>query len=737
MVNRVVNRDFEEVRSQPMYRQSVTKFSLSFLILNASRTGLRAGTPLSLLLLGALAIAGSAQTSYAQTSVDPAIAPAPIVNITVNSDLDGPNAPDQALTLREAIEIANGTLPLTALSPAESALVLPAASPRIEFALPADTRIELVEVLPAIVAAGLVIDGTTQPGYGAESTQPAAVPVAVPAVSITSAAGTEVFRGLTITANNVTIRGLSLYGFASKAKSTATTPSADIFITHIAPVPGTDTGLFRGPERVSAETLRIDSSEYDLAPKGVVIEDNWLGVSPVGGIPATADLSAFGVYVFNATDTVVQRNRIEYHLGSGLITGNLAQGLIVTENTIIGNGLKGMADGIRFEGDIDGAKVFSNLVCANDGSGLAMFKPQGSANIYDNDIRFNGRRLRSSGVSLMGNGHQVTNNFIAFQPGPGVGITAYPNSTQNIVQGNYFRQLDGLSVDLTYHYGTQPSDFQFSDGPNPPRNSSQRRRDSANAAINAPEFDAYVFSMSGATTQVTGRADPGSDVGIYQAASGKHYSELGDQLTTVTVGEDGRFSADVSLPEGARVSAIATDSRYGTSEPSPAAAIGVELPPEPRPAYQPVCQDPPLPPEIVAAEPPAPITLRVPRNIHFALDRSFISAQSANILDQIAAAMTQYPSLTVELEGHTDPRASNAYNQALGERRALAARDYLLQQGIAPERMRIRSFGETQLISNRPDVVDYARDRRVEFIFSDTRGLDIIFENTESDLQVE
>ncbi len=720
-----------------MYRQSVTKFSPSFLILNASRTGLRAGTPLSLLLLGALAIAGSAQTSYAQTSVDPAIAPAPIVNITVNSDLDGPNAPDQALTLREAIEIANGTLPLTALSPAESALVLPAASPRIEFALPADTRIELVEVLPAIVAAGLVIDGTTQPGYGAESTQPAAVPVAVPAVSITSAAGTEVFRGLTITANNVTIRGLSLYGFASKAKSTATTPSADIFITHIAPVPGTDTGLFRGPERVSAETLRIDSSEYDLAPKGVVIEDNWLGVSPVGGIPATADLSAFGVYVFNATDTVVQRNRIEYHLGSGIITGNLAQGLIVTENTIIGNGLKGMADGIRFEGDIDGAKVFSNLVCANDGSGLAMFKPQGSANIYDNDIRFNGRRLRSSGVSLMGNGHQVTNNFIAFQPGPGVGITAYPNSTQNIVQGNYFRQLDGLSVDLTYHYGTQPSDFQFSDGPNPPRNSNQRRRDSANAAINAPEFDAYVFPMSGGATQVTGRADPGSEVGIYQAASGKHYSELGDQLTTVTVGEDGRFSADVSLPEGARVSAIATDSRYGTSEPSPAAAIGVELPPEPRPAYQPVCQDPPLPPEIVAAEPPAPITLRVPRNIHFALDRSFISAQSANILDQIAAAMTQYPSLTAELEGHTDPRASNAYNQALGERRALAARDYLLQRGIAPERMRIRSFGETQLISNRPDVVDYARDRRVEFIFSDTRGLDIIFENTESDLQVE
>ena len=51
--------------------------------------------------------------------------------------------------------------------------------------------------------------------------------------------------------------------------------------------------------------------------------------------------------------------------------------------------------------------------------------------------------------------------------------------------------------------------------------------------------------------------------------------------------------------------------------------------------------------------------------------------------------------------------------------------------------MRIRSFGETQLISTAPDVVDYARDRRVEFIFSDSRGLDIVFERQETDLQIE
>jgi outer membrane protein OmpA-like peptidoglycan-associated protein len=99
--------------------------------------------------------------------------------------------------------------------------------------------------------------------------------------------------------------------------------------------------------------------------------------------------------------------------------------------------------------------------------------------------------------------------------------------------------------------------------------------------------------------------------------------------------------------------------------------------------------------------------------------------------------MRSYPFLTVDIQGHTDPRASAAYNQALGMRRAIAARNYLLRQGIAPERLTIRSLGELERRTSGSDVVDYARDRRVEFIFQDTRGLEIIFENQETDLQVE
>ncbi|HEY9807198.1 MAG TPA: OmpA family protein, partial [Candidatus Obscuribacterales bacterium] len=213
--------------------------------------------------------------------------------------------------------------------------------------------------------------------------------------------------------------------------------------------------------------------------------------------------------------------------------------------------------------------------------------------------------------------------------------------------------------------------------------------------------------------------------------------------------EQGRFSATLnSLQPGDRISAIATDSRYGTSEPAVNALIrtaeGVVAPPEtpapvtdaPRCTTPPVAQVPPTPP-VEPTPTPAPIRLRVPRNIHFALDKDTISSQSAAVLDQIAGVLREYPFIVVEIAGHTDPRASDAYNLDLGRCRALAARNYLLRQGVAPERMTIRSLGETQRQTTGSSRVDYARDRRAEFTFQDVRGVDIIFESQEEDLQIE
>ena len=656
-------------------------------------------------------------------------------SLRVTSAEDGPVQPDAGLTLREAIALANGTLTPEQLSEAEQAFVQPLPAgrgSRISFDLPpGQTTIALVDLLPEIKAPELVIDGTTQAGYEAEATYDPRFPAA-PAVSLTVAAGSEVARGLTIAADGVTVRGLSIYGFRTSDRATQTTPPSDIFISALAPP------VDASPLSPAPELFRLEQAE--AAPRGVVIERNWLGLPPDGEFPAVP--SAFGVTVFNAVETTVRNNRIQNHDGSAIITGFRADGLQVSENAIIGNGLAGMPDAIRLEGKIAASTITDNLICANDGSGIYLFKPEGAAQISGNAIQYNGRRFERAAVYLMGSDHQLSDNFIGYQPGPGVTVTAYPLSHRNQIRGNRYAALDGLAIDLNTQGNTEVQDFQKGDGPNPPRNSHHRRRETGNAAINAPQFDGYSFTSGAAQVTLTGTADPGSEVELYRVTEAGLYSPLTEPLGTVAVSPEGTFSASLALPPGTRVSAIATDPQWGTSEPAVVAAVRAAdgtLPDLPTlPAELPSC-DPPAPPPAPVEPPPPlePLRLEIPRNIHFALDRSNISAESAGVLDQIAAALLEYSFLTVELHGHTDPRASNAYNLALSERRALSARDYLIRKGVPMERMRIVPFGETQRRSEGSGRVDFARDRRVEFIFTDVRGLDIIFLNQEADLQLE
>lgn len=668
----------------------------------------------------------------------PAIAQTPTgLEITVNSPQDGPPTPDEGLTLREAIAIANGTLPLEALSLTEQAQITSGSgSSRIQFDLPAEaTTIYLTSVLPPLVADGLTIDGTTQAGYGTPMPVFPAAPT--PAVSLTPAPDAEVFRGLTIVGNGIAVKGLSLHGFWSSARATLTTPAADIFIDNVPPPADAS------PD--SPPVLTFDREDQTEAPQDIVIAQNWLGLGVDGNVPERR--SAFGVFVFNGVNVRIANNWIQHQEGSGVITGFRAEGLQLEGNAIIANGSAGMPDGVRLEGKLDGATLSNNLICANDGSGIFMFKPAGATRIQDNDIIFNGRRLARAAVYVMGQGHQILNNQIGYQPGPGVAVTAYPLSDRNLIQNNRFTHLDGLSIDLVSRQNVGIQDFQQADGPNPPRNSYHRRRDTANGAINAPEFAQYAFERTGNTVQLVGKADPGSEITLYRVKENAGvYSPLGEPLMQTVADGEGEFEFLWDESNGDWLSAIASDPQYGTSEPSPVISVtSLEGTLPPRPAQQPYTAscfaDRAFIPPDTEPDPEPPVSqsirLSVPRNIHFALDQANISPASARLLDQIADAMQTYPSLIVELRGHTDPRASTAYNQALSERRAHAARDYLLRRGIAPERMRILPLGETQRRTTGATRLDYARDRRVEFIFQDTQGLEIIFENTETDLQLE
>lgn len=203
--------------------------------------------------------------------------------------------------------------------------------------------------------------------------------------------------------------------------------------------------------------------------------------------------SSVGVYLFNSTDTIVRRNRIAYHEGSGILTSVRATGTQILENAITNNGFDGMPHGIYLEGEIANLRIKGNTLCANDGSGVYLFKPNGAIQIEDNRILFNDRSTNYAAIYLMGNDHQVTNNEISYQRGVGVAVAAYPKSDRNLIRKNRFNALAGLSIDLISQRHVNDRNFMTGDGVNIPRDSHFRRVDTANGAINAPYILRYGF----------------------------------------------------------------------------------------------------------------------------------------------------------------------------------------------------------------------------------------------------
>jgi outer membrane protein OmpA-like peptidoglycan-associated protein len=702
----------------------------------------------------------------AQAAPDPLAirADRPHLKIIVTSNQDTISA-DDGITLREAISLANGDLKLDRLSDRERTQVRDLganSSSQIELQLPTgSTKIELTSELPAIQAPGVSIDGTTQTGFVKSSITKTSIVLPTPVVELSPANGVEVARGISILADDVTIRGLSIYGFTvGRNDATQNVPAGDIFIAHRLPPP--DTTEHQPP---AANFLFRDSN---FPPQNVTIEGNFLGIKPDKTMPAIG--SDFGVYMFNSKGTTIRHNTIKSHSASGIITSVKADNLQIQENILTGNGTSGMPDAIRLEGEIRNNQIDTNLICANDGSAVFLFKPSaGAVNIHNNTINFNGRRLRRAAIHLMGSDHQVIDNNISSQAGAGVSVSAFPevdrsignSAARNIVKSNRFSLLEGLSIDLNTYRNGAVEDFQDGDGINPPRNSENRRLDTANMAINAPRFLSSDFLILNDRVNVDGIADPGTKVELYKASKDAIGNEsLSRSLTTVNTNAQGKFSATLTnLQPGEMISAIATDPKYGSSEPARNAIVmtpGAIAQPERLSTNIPTPGCPTAIPKIANADPelqiasqvvtppaPLPVSIQpvqlkiIPSTVHFALDKSNITPASAEIIKQITKVLKEYPYIVIDLEGHTDPRANNDYNQRLGMRRAIATRKYLVSQGIDSARITIRSQGDTRRKSARTGILDYARDRRVEFVYRDVRGLQLGIIDREDDLQLE
>lgn len=101
--------------------------------------------------------------------------------------------------------------------------------------------------------------------------------------------------------------------------------------------------------------------------------------------------------------------------------------------------------------------------------------------------------------------------------------------------------------------------------------------------------------------------------------------------------------------------------------------------------------------------------------IHFATDKSDLSAEAKSTLDAKVAVFRANPGMRIVILGNTDKRASDAYNMALGRRRADAAKAYLVSQGIDAVRIEITSDGERMPIASGGTAAAEATNRRDEF----------------------
>ncbi len=101
--------------------------------------------------------------------------------------------------------------------------------------------------------------------------------------------------------------------------------------------------------------------------------------------------------------------------------------------------------------------------------------------------------------------------------------------------------------------------------------------------------------------------------------------------------------------------------------------------------------------------------------VHFPFDKSSLDASDKAKLRGYLDTLRNNPDATIVIEGHTDERGSNAYNMALGERRAKAVKDYLTSQGIDASRLNIVSYGEERpVVPNADTESGYQMNRRAE-----------------------
>ena len=102
----------------------------------------------------------------------------------------------------------------------------------------------------------------------------------------------------------------------------------------------------------------------------------------------------------------------------------------------------------------------------------------------------------------------------------------------------------------------------------------------------------------------------------------------------------------------------------------------------------------------------------VPDRVFFATNESVLTTASRETLRKQAAWLRKNSNITIVLEGHADERGTREYNLALGERRANAAKDYLMTYGISSDRISVLSYGKERPVDSGSNPLAWSKNRR-------------------------
>ena len=102
----------------------------------------------------------------------------------------------------------------------------------------------------------------------------------------------------------------------------------------------------------------------------------------------------------------------------------------------------------------------------------------------------------------------------------------------------------------------------------------------------------------------------------------------------------------------------------------------------------------------------------VPDRVFFATNKSSLTTASRATLRKQATFLRKNKSLNVTIEGHADERGTREYNLALGERRANAAKDYLMTYGVSSDRISVLSYGKERPVDSGSNPLSWSKNRR-------------------------